>query len=903
MGTANREGKPIYSLTNSELFSLFGTAEAGLSEQEARKRLETYGPNKLSEKKKVSPLKIYFSQFKNILVLILILAAVFIYLVYFFGEKNQSDFIEGNLIVGIILMITTLGFIQEYKAEEAIAALKKLLAFKARVIRGGEEKEVDISLLVPGDLVVLEEGVKIPADTRLIEAIDLHSNESSLTGESIPVKKNPEPLSGPLQTADQVNMVFSSTEITKGRGRGIVVRTGDEMEIGKIAKFVAETKKEETPIQKRLNRLGKIVGLGVVGISAFIFLFIVFISSEYMELTTLERVLHSFVAAVALAVAAIPEGLPAVVTISLAYGTQRMLKRNTLVRKLASTETLGSVDTICTDKTGTLTTGEMAVRKVYFDGKTYEIVSKSRRLTGDFLLAGEKADPRTLTPILKAGLICNNAAARETGRAFGDPTEVALIFSARQGSVKSAGKRLFEVPFSSERKMMSVVIEEEGKRVVYSKGAPEVILSKCTKLVQNGQVVPLRDVAKKKILVENADLSSAALRVLGFAYKETEKVGEETLETDLAFIGLQAMMDPPRKEVRGLIEDCQKSGIRVIMITGDHSATAKAVACEIGISGEILTGAELDKLSRGGLEKKVGKTNIYARVNPEHKFRIVEALQKRGHLVAMTGDGVNDAPALKRSDIGIAMGITGTDVAKEASDMILLDDKFGTIVAAVEEGRGIFDNIRRFVDYLLSCNIGEVLVIFIALLIFKDLPLTAVMILWINVVTDGLPAIALGLDPAEKGILHYSPRKFQGQIISQRIWLEMGAFSISLTVATLGLFYLNLQEGGLFEARAAAFMAIIIFELVRLVNIRSDYQISWAANLWLPAAIVTSVLLQIAIVHIPTLSTLFEVSPIDLFDWLYITIVGLLLFFVLKFVDKLLDLFPTFSPVVAKQRP
>jgi Ca2+-transporting ATPase len=684
-------------------------------------------------------------------------------------------------------------------------------------------------------------------------------------------------------------MVFSGTAVTSGRGRGIVIETGDETEIGKIARFVTETKKEETPIQKRLDKLGRILGWGIIGISAFVFLFIVFISKEYSHLTTLERVLDSFIAAVALAVAAIPEGLPAVVTISLASGTQRMLKRRSLIRKLSSMETLGSVDTICADKTGTLTTGEMIVRKIYFDEKTYEVTGENNGVTRGWVTNNKIANPEQLNLILKAGLSCNNAKADKNEVASGDPTEVALIVSAHKGGIKEPSKRLYEVPFSSERKMMSVAVQEGTKKIIYTKGAPEVVLEKCTKIIKSGQVVPLETLEKRKILDQNTRLAANSLRILGFAYKEIENLDEETVEEGLVFLGFQAMMDSPRKGVEDLITKCQESGIRVIMITGDHLGTAKAIAAEIGIGGEAITGDILEKMTEEEFLKNVEKISIYARVNPSHKYKIVAALKKSGHLVAMTGDGVNDAPALKKADIGVAMGVTGTDVAKEASDMVLLDEQFSTIVAAIEEGRGIFDNIRKFVNYLLSCNVGEVLVVFIALLLFKDIPLTAVMLLWINVITDGLPAIALGLDPAEKGIMRYSPIKFQGEIINRQVWLEIAVFSVLLTISCLGLFFLNLREGGLAEARAAVFMAIIIFELVRLVIIRSNYNISWFSNIWLPAAIVLSVFLQILIVYVPTFANWFAVAPIDLFDWIYIGITSGILFFVLRIIDRTLN--------------
>ncbi len=887
--------KPIYSLSTGELFAKLATSEKGLSPQEAEKRLGKIGPNKLTEKKKISAFQIFIRQFQNILTIILLIAAVLTFFVYFFGGKESSDLIEGSLILAIVALIAILGFLQEYRAEKAIEELKKLLAFKAKVLRDGRKEEVDVSNLIPGDIVILEEGEKVPADTRLIEDYNLQTNEASLTGESNSITKTSDPLSGNLQTADQKNVLFSGTVVASGRGVGVVFSTGDRTEIGKIASFVAETKPEKTPVQKRLDKLGRVLGYGTTAACAFVFVFIFFFARDFAHLDPLQRLLSSFIASIALAVAAIPEGLPAVVTVSLAFGTQRMLRRNALVRRLASMETLGSVDVICTDKTGTLTAGEMTVRQIYVDRASYTVTGQGYNLDGAFLKDGKKVETEELSLILKAGLACNNATFNsKEGKITGDPTEGALIVASHKARFKESGPRLHEEPFSSERKMMSVVVSEDGKKIIYTKGAPEAVLNTCTKVIKDGKEVSLTKEEKSEILSENSKMAAASLRVLGFAYKEIEKLEKDKVEEDLTFIGLQGMMDPPRKEVQDLISQCQASGIRVIMITGDQPATAKAVAVEIGVEGALLTGDDLEKLSESEFSKRVEDTNIYARVNPIHKFKIVEALKKKGHLVAMTGDGVNDAPALKKADIGIAMGITGTDVAKESADIVLLDDQFKTIVAAIEEGRGIFDNIRKFVDYLLSCNVGEVLVVFFGLLIFKDVLLTAVMLLWINVVTDGLPAIALGLDPAEKGILKFSPKKFQGDIINSRVWWEIAAFATTLTVAILALFFANLPEG-VNEARAAVFTAIVIFEIIRLVNIRADYKIAWRDNILLIVAVVSSVALQLIVVYTPLLANLFGLSPIDAGDWLYIIFVSVGLLVLFKFFDGLLD---KFAPVI-----
>lgn len=882
-----------YQLSTSDTLSKLDSQKEGLKQEEAEKRLTEYGLNEITSKKKISALSIYLDQFKNTLILILLGSTLLILFIYYFGDRDPSDLIEAGLILTIVIMITILGFIQEYKAEKSIESLKKLLAFKAKVQRNNTQVEIDIKNLVPGDIVILEEGEKIPADIRLIETFNLSVNESSLTGESNNVTKTIESLTKDLQINDQTNMVFSGTVISSGRGIGIVVKTGNSTEIGKIASSVAETSEEQTPIQKRLDQIGKAIGFVILGICVIVFVFIMFFAKDYQDLPLLQKTTHSFIASVALAVAAIPEGLPAVVTIALAFGTQRMLKKKALVRKLNSIETLGSTDTICTDKTGTLTKGEMTVREIWFAKNLYTISGIGFEKFGKFSLNNQSINPQDLNLILQAGLECNNADI-SSAKNLGDPTEIALLISAAKAGMNQKGERVQEIPFSSERKMMSVVIKRDDEYLVFSKGAPEVILAKSSKIISESREIIFDKKSKQSILSQAEIMSSKALRNLGFGYKklskeEYSKLKDTTgLEDNLIFLGLQGMIDPPRIEVKPLIDQCNKSGIRVIMITGDHLETAKAVAKEIGILGEGITGDEMEKLSEEQFEETVKRINIYARVNPDFKMRIVEALKKDGHIVAMTGDGVNDAPALKKADIGIAMGITGTDVAKESSDMVLMDDQFGTIIKAIEEGRGIFHNIRKFVTYLLTCNIGEVFTVFLAVVIFQELPLTATMLLWINVVTDGLPAVALGLDPAEKNIMHHSPKTFQSQIITKKIWVEMFIFGLLLSIGVLAVYFVNLPEGEL-EAKGAAFMAIVFFELIQLFLIRSDYKTSIFSNYWLILAIGISFILQVAIIYIPFLSNLFEIKHFDLTDWLYIIGIGLLICIIFKVAEKALD--------------
>ncbi len=873
--TDAREG--FYQLPLERAFEALQSDQGGLSSREAQKRLKRYGLNRLKPKQRVSVWKVYFSQFQNSLIIILLAAAGLTFFVWFFGAREQSDLIEGALILAIVMLITILGFFQEWKAERAIEALKKLMAFQAKVLRDGQERIIDVGQIVPGDVMVLEEGIKVPADMRMIESSSLYVNEASLTGESAPVAKKIEAVGGKVQIADQVNMLFAGTAVTQGRGLAMVTATGDATEIGKIATLVAETEEDVTPLQKRLDHVGKVLGNTVLAIAVVVFVFIVFFADNYAGLSLWERVLHSFIAAVALAVAAIPEGLPAVVTISLALGTQRMLKRKALVRKLNSIETLGSTDVICSDKTGTLTKGEMTVTDIYFDGIGYTVSGTGYATDGAFAQDGKTIDAKILEIVLKIGVLCNNARL-DAKSIMGDPTEAALLVSGAKAGLSYRAKRLKEIPFSSGRKMMSVLVEEADKATVYAKGAPEIILKHCTKIWADGQVHPLTAERRQTVLDQTQAMAQRALRTLAFASREakTTEAHDLSWEHDLVFWGLQGMIDPPRQEVKNLISQCHDSGIRIIMLTGDHAATAEAVAEQIGISGGTIQGDDIDNLSAVELRKVVERINIYARINPGTKMRIVEALKRDRHTVAMTGDGVNDAPALKKADIGIAMGITGTDVAKEASDMVILDDRFATLVSAVEEGRGVFDNIGKFVNYLLSCNIAEVLVVFLIIMLFRDLPLTATMLLWINVVTDGLPAVALGMDPAERGIMRYAPKKFQGEIITARLWLEMVLAGLVITAGVVWIYWVNLPEG-LSEARAAAFVAIVVFEIMRLFAIRFRYKIGFFSNGWLIAAAALSIVLQLLIVYIPFFGRLFDVTGIDSHDWLLIGVFSLVI--------------------------
>jgi P-type Ca2+ transporter type 2C len=838
------------------------TGKEGLSEKEAEKRLQQYGPNEIKRAKEISPLKIFIGQFHNVLIYILIVAVV---ISVFVGEKADA------IVIGIIVVVNAIiGFRIEYKAEKSIEALKKLASLKATVIRDGKEKNIDAKLLVPGDIIKLETGDKIPADSRLIDIVNLQTQEASLTGESIPVKKELKVLPANTQLADRLNMVFSGTIITIGKGLAVVTTTGMQSQIGKIAKMIEDAGEEGTPLQKKLSILGK-----RLGIATLIIVFIVFISGILKG----EPILEFFILAVALAVAAVPEGLPIVVTIGLSIGVQRMIKRNALIRKLPSVETLGSTTVICTDKTGTLTKNEMTVKKIYANGKVIDVTGSGYDGKGEFLHDNKKINAKGIELLLKIGVL-NNDANFDEKDVVGDPTEAALIVSAAKAGInkKELQKkypRKDEILFTSERKIMTTMHEINRERFAYVKGAPEIILGLCSSIYENGKVKKLSEKRKKEILDVNGAFANKALRVLGFAFKTV--MDKKRAEKNLIFVGLQGMMDPPRMEVGEAIKKCRKAGIKVVVITGDNEITAKAVAHEIGIEGRVMTGRELNSMKEQDLEKHVEDVSIYARVNPEHKNKIVAALRNKGHIVAMTGDGVNDAPALKKADIGISMGIAGTDVAKEASDMILTDDNFASIVNAVEEGRGIYDNIKKFVEYLLSSNLGEVLTIFVAIMIGLPLPLVAIMILWINLVTDGLPALALSVDPEEPNIMERKPRKNKDRIISNPIIVRMLIVGFTMMAGTLAVFKIYGPESNLAYAQTMAFSTLMFFQMFNVLNCRSEFsslfRVGLFSNMKLWGAILVSVIMQVLVIHTP-LSRFFSTVPLTLMDWLYVILVS-----------------------------
>lgn len=926
--------------------------ENGLSAIIAKQRLDKFGPNQLKAGKKINPLTLFLSQFKDVLIIILLVAALVSWGVGLVGESTpenvstdistaincdrltddilvtdkycssplticDSDYKErvveqcnkvveegegaqeALLIFAIVLAIAVIGFFNEYKAEKTVEALKKLVGQRAKVRRDGKVIEIDAVEIVVGDIVILDEGAKVPADIRLVQVRSLQINEASLTGESLPVTKHDQAIKADVSLGDQKNMAFAGTFVTQGTAEGVVVETAQSTELGKIATLVNDVESEETPMQRKLDDLGKKLGLLILAICVVVFVIVLFLVDEAKDKDFIARAIFAFTAAVALAVAAIPEGLAFVVRISLALGARRMASKNALVRKLSAVEALGSTDVICSDKTGTLTKGEMTVRELVAGGQSLQVTGTGYGLEGDFQDSkGNKSKPGLAHQrLLLIGALCNNARLKGD-LVLGDPTEGSLLVSAGKSdmnyeTLQSEYRRINEIPFTSDRKFMSTVHKTKSGYLIASKGSLEATLDVCTHMLDDkGKVVKLSATDKQKIAEHNIALASKALRVLAFAQKEVtaEPKNEKDIEKDLVFVGLQAMMDPPREEVIEVIHRVQsEAGMRVVMITGDYIETAKAIASEIGITGDAISGVELEAMSQKEFEEKVESISVYARVNPEHKIRIVMALKKHGHQVAMTGDGVNDAPAIKAADIGIAMGITGTDAAKEAADLILLDDKFLTIINAIEEGRGIFDNVRKFVNFLISCNIAEVLAILFGILFFNNLLLTAAQLLFINIVTDGLPAIALGSDPTRADALQAKPSRFQEAILTKRVWFEIFIFGFIMTGLLLVQYWYNHTHESTLAAVSAAFTAMVVYELVRLVDIRTDYKIRWFSNPMLTVSMAISLVLQFAVLYVPFLASYFEVGPLSQHDWLFMVAGSVILFVSMKMINPVLD--------------
>jgi Ca2+-transporting ATPase len=881
--------------------------EIGLTSAEAAARLEKYGPNSLAEKKGTPFIQLVLNQLKGFVVLILIVAAVI--------SAILGEWVEAVAILTIVVLNAVLGVVQESKAEESLAALKKLAAPEATVIRDGHVVRVPASQLVPGDIVVLEAGNFIPADIRLLEAVNMKVDEASLTGESLPVEKNAAlVLDQDIPLGDRKNTSFMGTVVSYGRGRGVVVSTGMHTQLGLIASMLQSVEEEQTPLQRKLDQLGKTLGYACLGICAIVF------AVGWLEGG---NPLEIFMVAVSLAIAAVPEGLPAIVTISLALGMQEMIKRHALIRKLSSVETLGSATVICSDKTGTLTQNEMTVTRVWVDGTFISVTGTGYKPAGDFLLDGKKVEVKEypgLGTALWLGALNNDARLEEMNeedgdpywRIVGDPTEGAIVVAAAKagfltGELEKSFPRENEVPFDSVRKRMITIHtlqaptandkspfdeSNKGEQIIITvKGGPDLVLGLCSKVWRmdnNGEKL-LDKAGKDAILAANDTLTKDALRVLGVAFKIVDKMpsdlSPEELEKDLVFAGLLGMIDPARPEVKPALEKAKRAGIRTIMITGDYPTTARAVAESIGLlrpGHQVLSGSQLDEIDDAALKVEVEKTDVFARVSPEHKMRIVSALKENGEVTAMTGDGVNDAPAIKLADIGVSMGITGTDVAKETADMVLTDDNYVSIVSAVEQGRVIYSNIRKFVYYLISCNIAEVLIIFIPTafgrFLFPEMaargilsPLTAIQLLWLNLVTDGAPALALGTEKGDPDLMEQPPRPPTEPIINRFMQWGVAVQAIAITGTTLVAFNLGLSHSEPEFAETLAFATLSISELLRAFTSRSErypiLKIGIFGNKWMNLAVTASLVMILAVIYLPFFNSIFNTLPMGWTEW------------------------------------
>jgi Ca2+-transporting ATPase len=894
--------KPIYALTIEEsLKELQAKENDGITQQEAQTRLEKYGPNELKKEKGKSPIKLFLSQFTDVLMIILLIATGLSLAV---GEQ-----VDAIIILVIVFASAILGFTQEYRSEKAVEALKKMTSPTALVIRDGKETKIQASQIVPGDILLLYAGDKVPADARLLEVHTLKVEEAALTGESTAVDKDVKAISDTAQLNDRRNMVYTGTSIALGRAKALVTETGMKTEFGKIAQMVQTTEVEETPLEKRLASVGKWIGLLAIVIAASVA--VVGVVVEQRDIV--EMVLW----AVSLAVAAVPEALPAIVTGALAIGMYRMTKVNAVVKRLPAVETLGSTSVICSDKTGTLTKGEMTVQRVYINSTAVKVTGIGYAPEGKFEVEHKVITPdMQLLELLKISSLCNDSALEKDEKTRkwtvkGDPTEGALIVAAAKAGLSKQEMdkqepRIAEIPFSSERKRMTTIHIKNGQKIAYMKGAPEIVLAKCTHIVLDGKIEKLVQNQRADLQKVIESMALQALRNLGFAYKEfpNEMTSfDETLEEGFIFVGVMGMIDPPRPEVKDAIDICRKAGIRVVMITGDHKLTATAVAKELNLLGEedpngvVLTGSELEQMTDQQLSDVVEKVVIYARVAPEHKVRIVKAWKEKDQIVAMTGDGVNDAPALKKADIGIAMGITGTEVSKEAASMVLADDNFASIVKAVKEGREIYDNIKKYLTFLLQCNIMEILVMFIAVVAVPYLAaffvpglnstqegidainnaaiaLTAVQILWINLVTDGLPAIALGVDPGDPDLMERKPRKPKESIFTRDVKTFLIATPLLTTALLLTAYLMHqpwLGEYQLMEARTQLLTAMVLIELAIALSSRSlkhpVIKVGVFKNKYLWYAILSSFALQLIVLYVPAIQALFDVTSPQPIDW------------------------------------
>jgi Ca2+-transporting ATPase len=871
---------------NAILVSLGSNEQDGLRSQQVVELRAQHGWNELASPPLEPLWRKFVGQFKDIVVWILIVAALV--------SGILGEWTDATAIVAIVLLNAILGFIQEEKAERSLAALQTLAAPLARVLREGKWQALKARELVPGDVIDLDAGDNVPADVRLLEAFSLRVQESALTGESVPVDKEAQAVLAPTAPlGERCNMAYLGTIVAAGKGRAVVVSTGMLTELGRIAGMLQTYEAEPTPLQRKLAQLGKVLVVVCLVLVAIVFA---------MELWHGDSLMRAFLLSVSLAVAAVPEGLPAVVTVSLALGLQRMVKRNALIRKLPSVETLGAVTVICSDKTGTLTRNEMTVREVLAGAEHFRVTGSGYAPRGDFRTLDTQdqdepvdvAEKPDLSLLLTIGARCNHAQIAPSGekeglwQVVGDPTEGALIVAALKAEIQplAKGERvLYEIPFDSERKAMSVVLRSGGSgAVMYTKGAPEAILDRCVTERREGEIIPLTEVRRREIVQTNTEMAGRALRVLAFAYRAWPNDAAQFAETDLVFVGLAGMIDPPRDEVKQSVATCRAAGIRPIMITGDHPATAAAIARELGIatdSDRIVAGSELESMSDQELEEQVERIAVYARVTAEHKLRVVRAWKSRGQVVAMTGDGVNDAPAVKAADIGIAMGASGTDVTRETASMILLDDNFASIVGAVEEGRAIYDNIQKFLTYLLSCNVGEMLLMLVASLLGWPAPLLPVQLLWINLVTDGLPALALGLEPPEPGVMNRPPRPPRESMLSLGLGATVILQGILLAVVGLTAFgvVFTMHPEDEVRARTMAFCVVVYGELFRALAARSRQwtfiQLGPFTNPYLFGAVAISGLLQVSVVLVPFVRPVFETVAHPLWEWMLLFVLAL----------------------------
>ena len=831
--------------------------QKGLTNQEVQKRQEEQGKNKLKEKKKENIIIRFIKQFNDFMIIILIIASIISAAVSYM--QGENDYIDSIIIIVIVVLNAIMGLIQEERAEKSIESLKKLTPQIAKVIRDGETKEILAEELVQGDIIELSDGNYVPADCRIIEEFNLKIEESSLTGETEPVTKTSQVINKEdIPLGDMKNMAFMASIVVSGRGKAIVTETGMNTKIGQIADMIIEDEAPETPIQKKLGEVGKILGIVCLAICAIIFIIGIIKKIEPVEM---------FMTSVGLAVAAIPEGLPAIVTIMLSIGVTKMAKKNAIIRKLPAVETLGSSNVICSDKTGTLTQNKMTVVKM---------VSSDSKL------------------LLKLGSMCTDCIIKsdENGRliAVGEPTEAAIVNKALNENINKEkiykeNQRISELPFESNRKMMTTVHKKEnGGYVSITKGAPDILIGKCNRIYENGKIEQLTMAKKEEIKKQNENMADDALRVIAVGYKELDYFGKANfeLEENLIFVGLIGMIDPPRDGVKEAVETCQKSGIKTVMITGDHIATAKAIAKDLGIlkTGEkAITGNELNQMSDEELERNISSYSVFARVTPEHKVRIVKAWQNQGKVVAMTGDGVNDSPALKNADIGIAMGKGGTDVAKNASDMILADDNFVTIIEAVRQGRTIYDNIKKAIHFLIATNIGEITTIFIGLLSGMESPLLAIQLLWINLVTDSFPAIALGLEQEEKDIMDRKPRNSKESLFAGGLWQKIITEGVMLGCLTLFTFSLGTRLFGLNVGRTMAFVALGMLELIHSFNVKSEesiFKTGLFENKYLLGSLLVGTLLQVIVVIVPYFAKIFELVPLNGIQWIYTGLISII---------------------------